>query len=69
MTQDRKDLKIQALLESLSKDKTKHESEIADLRVELTMVSMELETLREALAQKEAESDVAEETTSADSSD
>lgn len=49
MTQDRKDLKIQALLESLSKDKVKHESEMGDLRVELTLVSQERDQLREEL--------------------
>ena len=49
MKEDRRDLKIQALLESLRKDKTKHESEIADLRVELTIVSRERDQLREQL--------------------
>jgi uncharacterized coiled-coil protein SlyX len=49
---DRKDLKIQALLEKLSQVSTQKENEIADLRVELTIVSQELNELR---AEKEGE--------------
>lgn len=44
---DRKDLKIQALLEKLAANKAELENEIADLRVELTIVSQELEKFKE----------------------
>ncbi len=48
---DRKDLKIQALLERISQLTTQYESQVSDLRVELTVVSQELEGYR----QREAE--------------
>lgn len=50
---DRKDLKIQALLERVSSLTTDYENRIADLRVELTEVSNEL-------AQERGEPEVSE---------
>ena len=47
-TLDRKDLKIQALLEKVSTLTTQYENQIADLRVELTISENE----REALAKE-----------------
>lgn len=38
---DRKDLKIQALLEKISSLTAQYENQVADLRVELTIVSEE----------------------------
>ena len=38
---DRKDLKIQALLEKVSNLTTQYENQVADLRVELTMSEIE----------------------------
>lgn len=40
---DRKDLKIQALLEKIANLTASYEDQVADLRVELTMVADELE--------------------------
>ena len=45
-TVDRKDLKIQALLEKLANNKAELENEIADLRVELTILNQELQSLK-----------------------
>lgn len=50
MDRDRKDLKIQALLEKLSSITTSYENKEADLRVELTLVTQELEEVRRELA-------------------
>lgn len=41
--QDRKDLKIQALLEKVSSLTTNYENQVADLRVEVTMLSQALQ--------------------------
>lgn len=46
---DRKDLKIQALLEKVSNMVTNYENQIADLRVDVTMLSNELETVKQEL--------------------
>lgn len=51
---DRKDLKIQALLEKVSNMTAQYENQVADLRVELTVVSQELEEARQAAADVEA---------------
>jgi hypothetical protein len=53
MDLDRKDLKIQALLEKISSLTTQYENQIADLRVELTLVADEA-----AQAQSEKAEDV-----------
>lgn len=42
---DKKDMKIQALLERMSTDKAKYEEEIANLRVEYTALSQEKQAL------------------------
>lgn len=49
---DRKDLKIQALLEDISQLTTQYKNQVADLRVELTIVSQELDQLRAAEQEK-----------------
>jgi hypothetical protein len=46
-------LKIQALGESFSNKAVQYENQIADLRVELTLISQELEQTRNALNSKE----------------
>jgi len=59
---DRKDLKIQALLEKVSSLTTQYENQVADLRVELTIS----ESMREGLIERVKElenSDVPQETT------
>lgn len=43
MTSDRKDLKIQALLEKVSELTTSYENRVADLRVELTLAGEQLQ--------------------------
>lgn len=48
-TLDRKDLKIQALLEKVSSLTTQYENQIADLRVELTVSEVERESLAKEL--------------------
>lgn len=40
---DRKDLKIQALLEKVSNMTAQYENQVADLRVELTIATQELD--------------------------
>ena len=45
---DRKDLKIQALLERIRDLTTNYENQVADLRVELTVVNSELTELKGA---------------------
>lgn len=57
---DRKDLKIQALLEKISTLTTQKENEIADLRVELTVVSEEKRELESRFAELEGK-DVSQE--------
>lgn len=60
---DRKDLKIQALLEKVSSMTAQYENQVADLRVDLTIVSQELETYhrRDAEAQATQEDEDVEE--------
>lgn len=50
---DRKDLKIQALLEKVSNLTTQYENQVADLRVDLTIVSQECEQLRQRIGELE----------------
>lgn len=76
MDYDRKDLKIQALLEKVSELTTNYENKIADLRVEITVKDQDLknsqtqiESLRVALEQKEAEVEVVSEAAETDSAD
>lgn len=45
---DRNELKVQALLEKISNLTANYENQIADLRVELTIISEELRELNEA---------------------
>lgn len=52
---DRKDLKSQALLEKVSQLTTQYENQIADLRVELTVVQYENENLRQELESTKSE--------------
>jgi hypothetical protein len=67
---DRKDLKIQALKERIAGLTTEYEDKNADLRVELTLVSMERDDLRDRLAALEAANEVpAEESGTADDSE
>jgi uncharacterized protein YeeX (DUF496 family) len=47
---DRKDLKIQALLEKVSKLTTDYENQAADYRVEITMLSQQLQETQQELA-------------------
>lgn len=51
---DRKDLKIQALLEKISNMTAQYEDQVANLRVELTMVSQELAQLQATKAEDES---------------
>ena len=53
-TLDRKDLKIQALLEKVSALTTQYENQVADLRVELTISENERETLEKKLQDSES---------------
>jgi hypothetical protein len=46
---DRKDLKIQALLEKISSLTTSYENNAADLRVELTLASQERDQVQQEL--------------------
>ena len=50
---DRKDLKIQALLEKVSSLTTQYENQVADLRVELTISESEKQTLTERITELE----------------
>lgn len=52
---DRKELKIQALLEKISNLTTNYENQVADLRVELTVLGKEVEELKNALAEAQAQ--------------
>lgn len=68
MTQDRKDLKIQALLEKVSSLTTNYENQVADLRVEVTLLTDALQLIQSQLPQDEAQesdTDVSEEDTDA----
>lgn len=47
---DRNELKTQALLEKISSLTTNYENQIADLRVEVTMLSNELQHTQQELA-------------------
>lgn len=53
-TLDRKDLKIQALLEKVSALTTQYENQVADLRVELTISENEREALEKKLQDSES---------------
>lgn len=46
---DRKDLKIQALLEKISSLTTNYENQVAELRVDLTITSNELQEVKAEL--------------------
>lgn len=50
---DRNELKIQALLEKLSNLTANYENQIADLRVDITLTSIELEELKAIQAEKD----------------
>lgn len=50
---DRKDLKIQALLEKVSNLTMNYENSMADLRVELTVVSQELQNAYQLLQEQQ----------------
>lgn len=52
-TLDRKDLKIQALLEKVSALTTQYENQVADLRVELTISENEREALEKQVQASE----------------
>lgn len=52
---DRKDLKIQALLEKISNLTTQYENQVADYRVDLTVVSSERDEFAERIVQLEQE--------------
>lgn len=54
---DKKDLKIQALLERMSSDKAKYEDEIANLRVEFTAKSQEYEASQNEVNELRAQLD------------
>lgn len=47
---DRNELKVQALLEKISSLTTGYENQVADLRVEITMLSNELQHTQQELA-------------------
>lgn len=72
-SRDRKDLKIQALLEKISSLTANYENQVAELRIDLTLMSDENSaakaTIQNLLAEREAQNaDVSEEANS-DSSD
>lgn len=48
---DRKELKIQALLEKVASLTAQYENQVADLRVDLTVVSQELQSAHAAAAE------------------
>lgn len=52
---DRKDFKIQALLEKISSLVTNYENEVSDYRVEITLLTREVQRLREQYEDKDAE--------------
>lgn len=47
---DRNELKVQALLEKISNLTTNYENQVADLRVEVTMLTQELQRTQSELA-------------------
>lgn len=61
MTQDRKDLKIQALLEKVSNLTMNYENQVADLRVDLTLMSDALQLMQEQQDKDAEPTDVSEE--------
>lgn len=50
---DRKDLKVQALLEKISNLTTQYENQVADLRVELTVSEIEKQNLEQRVTELE----------------
>jgi regulator of replication initiation timing len=73
---DRKDLKIQALLEKISHLTTQYENNAADLRVDLTVyaqenerLSAEIELLRNELEELRTPSEVQEDAATTDDAD
>lgn len=65
-TTHRSELKVQALLEKVGNLTSNYESQIADARVEITLLNNELGMLRQQLADQAGE-DVSEEEVSGDS--
>lgn len=57
---DRKDLKVQALLEKVSSLTTEYTNQIADLRVEVTLVTEERDNLQAQLDELEKASETEE---------
>jgi hypothetical protein len=47
---DRKDLKIEALLQRITTLTAQYENQVADLRVELTLTTRELEEIKDSIA-------------------
>jgi hypothetical protein len=60
MTLDRNELKVQALLEKISTLTTNYENQIADLRVEITLVGQQLQETQEQLANAVSEEEAAD---------
>ncbi|HUC20203.1 MAG TPA: hypothetical protein VMR98_01770 [Candidatus Polarisedimenticolaceae bacterium] len=58
MTQDRKDLKIQALLEKVSSLTMNYENQVSDLRVEVTLLTDVLRELQEQQNEDKEPTDV-----------
>lgn len=55
---DRKDLKVQALLEKISNMTAQYENQIADLRVEVTIVSQERDEAQQKVRELENQNEV-----------
>lgn len=51
---DKNELKVQALLERVSNLTAEYENKVADLRVELTMLSQEVASLRDGSSKSDA---------------
>jgi uncharacterized protein YeeX (DUF496 family) len=60
-TLDKKDLKIQALLERVSTLTAQYENQVSDLRVDVTLLSQELERLNKSAKQSKENSGIQEE--------
>jgi uncharacterized protein YeeX (DUF496 family) len=60
MDTDRKDLKIQALLEKIGSLTTQYENQVAEMRVDLTLLSNDRDQLREQLDKMSQPTDVSE---------
>jgi hypothetical protein len=60
MDTDRKDLKIQALLEKIGSLTTQYENQVAEMRVDLTLLSNDRDQLREQLNKMSQPTDVSE---------